>query len=176
LVEEGKVLKKEAQMLVKGSGVWDALFHSRPCPEGIFAQNLNGISRHVKTTQEHLSVTKKSTAEWMRCRTPLPRQTDQMTALGFLMDGALSFVPLAFSHLYFDNTTACSSLDFALRVFSNKIDVEAWHLRELVTDVAAEGRSYCEGRLFDEEGRCVASMTQQGIMRALPGGKATGKL
>ncbi|KAF2690023.1 Thioesterase/thiol ester dehydrase-isomerase, partial [Lentithecium fluviatile CBS 122367] len=165
LVEEGKVSKDEAQGFWTSFGLHDALFDSRPCPEGIFAQNLNGRSKKVETTQEGLHVTEKSTADWVRCRTPLPTQADHRTAMAFLMDSALSFTPLAFSQMYLDDTAACSSLDFALRLFSNSINLEAWHLRELVTHVGAEGRTYSEARIWDENRRCVGNMTQQGIMR-----------
>ena len=174
LVEEKKVTEKEAQMFKSSFAVSRSLYETRPCPEGIFAQNLNGVAKRAPTSQDALPITSKSTAEWLRCRTPLPTEADQITALAFLMDGALSFAPLAFSHLYLDDTAACSSLDFALRVFGNDVDLGKWCLKELVTHGAGVGRSFSEGRLWDGEGRLVAGITQQSIIRAFPEGK-TGK-
>ena len=86
------------------------------------------------------------------------------------MDYALSVVPLAFGSMCLDDAGACSSLDFALRVFSNRVDMNEWHLRQMKTSVGAEGRTYSEGLLWDRERRCVASMTQQCILRVKPGG------
>jgi acyl-CoA thioesterase II len=174
LVEENIARPDEAQAFRKSFAVSHAVWENRPCPEGIFAQNLLGVCKTVPTTQDEIPITDKSTAEWTRCRTALPTEADQIAALAFLMDGALSFAPLAFSNLYLDDVAACSSLDFALRVFVNGVDLSKWHLRELTTQVAGEGRSFSEGRLWDEEGRCVAGVTQQSIMRAIPDGK--GKL
>jgi acyl-CoA thioesterase len=88
-----------------------------------------------------------------------------MASLGFLMDGMLSFLPLIHNHLSFDDVAACSTLDFALRVFSPRIDMNHWHLREVISHHAGHGRSYSESRLWDEQGSLVASMTQQAIIR-----------
>jgi len=59
-------------------------------------------------------------------------------------------------------------LDFALRVFSNDVDFSAWHFKEMKTSVGAEGRTYSEARMWDENGSMVASMTQQSILRPRP--------
>jgi acyl-CoA thioesterase len=63
-----------------------------------------------------------------------------------------------------------SSLDFALRIFT-KIDMNEWTLRERRTTRAGGSRSYTEGRLWNEKGELLASMTQQCILRLRPGVK-----
>ncbi|KAF2197512.1 acyl-CoA thioesterase II [Delitschia confertaspora ATCC 74209] len=144
-------------------------FDTRHCPEGIFAQNFSGMLKHVPTTQDHLKITEKATAEWVRARHTLEREVDNVVALVFNMDAAIAFAPLSFSHMFVDDVAACSTLEFALRLFSNDIKMEEWHLREMTTANAAEGRTFSEARLWDEGGRMCASMSQQGIMRPKKG-------
>ena len=135
MLKEGKISEEIADFYHVSFGISREIWENRPCPEGIFAQNVSGISKSTQTTQEHLAITEKSTAEWVRARDPLPSETDQVTALAFLMDGAVSFAPLAFNHMYIDDTAACSSLDFALRLFSNEFDLgkcQYWVCRHAV--------------------------------------------
>ncbi|KAJ9657102.1 hypothetical protein H2201_008310 [Coniosporium apollinis] len=148
---------------------WD----QRQCPEGVFAQNLMGIAKEIRTTQDDLSITEKASADWLRSKHPLITKAEQLSALAFLMDCALSFVPLAHSHQFLEDAGACSSLDFALRVFVSDLDLNDWHLREMKTVTGDEGRTYSESRLWDRKGRMVASMTQQSILRLPKGVKAT---
>ncbi|KZM26066.1 uncharacterized protein EKO05_0005877 [Ascochyta rabiei] len=143
------------------------LFEARMCPEGVFAQNLTGIAKAVPHSQDDRPLVERTSADWFRCASKLPSQTEQLGALAFYSDGALSFCPLSFSHLYHEDSAACSSLDFALRVFG-EVDVQKWCLREITTSVGAEGRTYSEAWIWDEEGRAVACMSQQSILRAWP--------
>lgn len=174
MVRDGKVGQKLVDMQNTSFGLFARLFNTRPCPEGIFAQLITGLAKHLPTTQDHLELTDRSTADWVKLPDVLEDQTENVACLGFLLDGALAFAPLTFSHMFLDDSSATSSLDFALRVFSNKVEMGEWHLREMVTHVGAEGRTYSEARMWDEGGRCVASMTQQSIMR--PRKKKGGKL
>lgn len=101
-----------------------------------------------------------------------------------MVDGAIAFLPLSFNHLFFDDVSAVSSLDFALRIFQNGkedaveggLDVNKWHLREMNTATASEGRSYSESWVWDEQGRAVACMSQQSILRPRLQGKGMEKL
>jgi acyl-CoA thioesterase len=81
------------------------------------------------------------------------------------MDGALSFIPLTHSKMSLHDAGACSSLDFALRIMSNKIDMREWNFKEMKTIHGSDGRTYSEGRLFDRKGKMVAIMNQQSILR-----------
>jgi len=148
-------------------------FDQRPCPESISTQNLKGMAKHVKTAQDHLPLTSKTSADWFRAKDTLETEVQQFPTLAFAMDAAISFVPLTHSHKFLDDAAACSSLDFALRIFSNDVNLNDWHLREQATVTGAEGRTYTEARLWDRDGNMVASMTQQCIMRPKPGIKSS---
>lgn len=163
----GKVNKEFHDLYAKAFSVSASLFDVRPCLEGIFAQNLSGLAKNLPHTQDDLPLTSRTTADWFRSSEHLPTPTDNLAALTFYSDGALSFCPLSFSHLYLDDSAACSSLDFALRFFRD-VDVNQWHLREISTHAGSEGRTFSECWIWDEQGRAVASMSQQSIMRVLP--------
>lgn len=167
LLATRKVDKESHDAYAKAFQVLSSLFEARPCPEGIFPQTLSGLAKHLPHTQDNLPITSRTTADWFRSREHLPTPTDNLTALTFYSDGALSFCPLSFSHLYLDDSAACSSLDFALRFFRD-VDVNQWHLREISTNAGSEGRTFSECWIWDEQGRAVATMSQQSIMRVLP--------
>lgn len=175
LVEDGHITEKEIALFDTLFSSMGRYFDIKPCPEGVGSQNLVGLAKHVKTTQDHLTLPEKSSADWYKHRETLPTQADSLAAMFYLLDGAISFVPLTHSHLTLSDAGACSSLDFALRVFSNDVKLDQWHLRELKTVTGGNGRTYSESRLWDEGGNMVASMTQQCIMRPLPA-KAESKL
>jgi acyl-CoA thioesterase len=167
MVQEGKVSQELVDEHNTAFGLAKSLFQARQCPEGFFGQTLMGMVKELPTTQDSLPLTERSTADWVRSREMVPSedQTEQVTMMAFFMDGAIAFCPLTFSHMFLDDSAATSSLEFALRVFSNDIDMNKWQLREIKTVVGAEGRTYSEGKLWEDGGRCVASMTQQSIMR-----------
>ncbi|KAF2116116.1 acyl-CoA thioesterase II [Lophiotrema nucula] len=165
MVEEGKISQKVAGLHMQTFGVLDRFFETRYCPEGIFYHKLTGIAKKLPTPQDDLPLTQRSTGDYIRPLHPLGTYPNQLCNLSFFMDGAISFSPLVFNHMFLDDTAACSSLDFALRVFQSELKMEEWHLREMITHVGGEGRSYSEAKVWNEEGKCVASMTQQSINR-----------
>lgn len=134
----------------------------RPTPEGVAAHNLNGLAKTAKTPQDGSSLTSKTSADWFRC---LHSIRDNYAGLGFVLDGALSFIPLTHNNMFLDDASACSSLDFSLRFFTTDIDMSRWHMREMKTIAAGNGRTYSESRLWDQQGNMVANMTQQSILR-----------
>ncbi|KAL5416237.1 hypothetical protein PMIN03_002274 [Paraphaeosphaeria minitans] len=147
----------------------ERLVESRSCPEGMAFQTMNGEIK-LPTTQDNLPLVDRFSGDYFKARHPLANQAEQMAALGFIMDAALSFIPLTHSSMSLRDATACSSLDFALRIFAYDIDINDWHFREFKTVVGGEGRTYSESRLWNEAGKMVANMTQQSILRpfALP--------
>jgi acyl-CoA thioesterase II len=173
LLDDGKITQAMLDAHAKTFGLLRHLYDQRPCPETVFPQNLFGMAKDLPTTQDHLPTTSKTNADWFRCIEPLPTPIDNMTNLTFLIDGAIAFLPLSFNHLWFDDMGACSSLDFALRFFKSgdEVDVEKWHLREMKTSVGSEARSYGEAWVWDENGRAVACMSQQSILRPKAGAK-----
>jgi acyl-CoA thioesterase II len=149
-------------------GLMNRLFDSRLPLEGVSAHNLSGLAGKVETGQEHLSITDKTSADWFRARHKPESGHGHYSALAFIMDSNLSFLPLTHNGMSLYDSGPCSSLDFAMRFFTNDLDVSKWHLRELRCVVGQEGRTYSESRLWDEAGNMVANMTQQSILRPKP--------
>ena len=74
-------------------------------------------------------------------------------------------VPVAFAGIGYGNIASATSLEFALRIFSNSIDVSQWVMREEKTVVGREGRTYTEARVWNAEGNMIASMSEQCLLR-----------
>ncbi|SPO05146.1 uncharacterized protein DNG_07832 [Cephalotrichum gorgonifer] len=164
-----KLLPREkAKAFTVMYGMKDAFMETRVCTEGVAGQNLSGLV-NVKTDQDHLPITSKTSASWTRIRHPISQTADKFAALGFVMDEALSFLPLTHTGKALYDVAACSSLDFALRFFTAEIDLSRWLFREWNTIAGGDGRTYTEARLWDREGKMVATMTQQSILRPKPG-------
>lgn len=168
LIATGHIDECVAQRHIALFGMLLSFFETRPCIAGVSCQNLAGGAKHIQTTQDHLPITSKTSAEWQRAAHPLANRDEQAAALSFLMDGGLSFLPLIHDHRFLDDAGACSSLDFALRIFVPTIDIIQWHLKERKTIAADVGRTYSESRLWNQSGSMVASMTQQCILRPKP--------
>ena len=167
--QAGRLSSNQSKAMETLFGLSKDLYELRQCPEGVGAQNLNGLAKNVRTSQDGLSPTAKSSADWIRVKHPLQTESEQMAVLGFIMDGMLSFLPLTHNHMFLDDAAACASLDFALRIFSPDINMHQWNLREYIGHRAGHGRTYSESKLWDENGNLVANMTQQSILRVPPG-------
>ena len=164
----GLATQQEADHFSKTFSANAELFESRYCTNGVSGQNLGGVAKHAPTMQDNLPITSRTSAEWQRALCELKTPAENFAALAFLMDAALSFLPLTFMNMFLDDVGACASLDFALRMFTGDLRLQDWLLKERSTSRGGEGRTYSEGRVFDERGQMVASMTQQSIMRAKP--------
>ncbi|KAF2502867.1 Thioesterase/thiol ester dehydrase-isomerase [Lophium mytilinum] len=165
LVKEGKVSQKMVDVFNIVFGLMARFWESRSPPGTVMSEKLYGMAKHLKTTQDHLPITSKTSAEWVRSKSKLSTEAENISALSFYMDGALSFIPLSYSNLFLQDAAACSTLDFALRLFSNKVDMNQWHIKEMKTINGGEGRTYNEAQIWDQQGNMIASMTQQCIMR-----------
>lgn len=178
MVESGvissQVLKEHDRIFPLLTRFYDVLL----VPDSVMAQNLKGLAKHLKTTQDSRPLHEKVTADVFRLKPSAAATThaENMAAFAFMADAVLSFLPLGHNHLSMDDASACASLDFALRLFRNDMDVNTWLRREAWTSVGADGRTYSESQFWDENGRnLIASMTQQSIMRPKTmkeGGKA----
>lgn len=168
LVREGHIPRRAADAHKTMFAMAESFFETRQCTDGVSGQNLMGLAKGLETTQDHRPIYERTSAEWMRARMPLADEAENSAALAFIMDGALSFLPLNLDHKDFGDAGACSTLDFALRVMRPGLDMRGWHMRERRTIAAAVGRSYSESRLWDERGRMVAVMTQSCIIRPPP--------
>ncbi|KAH8705862.1 acyl-CoA thioesterase II [Talaromyces proteolyticus] len=165
MIKTGRISSAQAKAFDKMFGLLQRLFNVRLCPESIAGQTLMGIGKDIQTTQDHLPITEKTSSQWFQPRQPVNEESDHVAGLAFMLDGALSFLPLIHNHMFLNDVSACSSLDFAFRIFSPNVNLNNWHLRENVTHVGAHGRTYSESRVWDESGNMVASMTQQSILR-----------
>lgn len=107
------------------------LFEQRPCESGILAQNLMGVAMRARHTQEGLPLHARTSGDWFRVREGdvLRSRDEHAAALAFMMDAALAFVPLMHSHSFWTEAGACSTLDFALRVFVDGVDMNRSTLR-----------------------------------------------
>lgn len=167
LLSNGLISEKQAEMAsARGMfGLMWKFFDTRHPIEGVAGQNLFGIAQQIPTDQDSLHITEKTSAEWIKTLAPLESRAEKMSALAFVLDGALSFTAMAHSGLWFEDIGVASTLDFAMRLFIPDVNLSHWHLRERNTLAAAAGRQYSESRMWDREGNLVASMTQQSILR-----------
>lgn len=164
LVTSGKASPELVSLLATEASLMRRVFDIRSSPEGVMRQNLLGRLK-TPTTQEHLTLPERTTGDYFKTKHTLISLSDQVAGVGFLLDGSLSFTPLAHSSISLEAAGACSNLDFALRVFINEVNLNEWNYREIKTATGGDGRTYSEARLWDKEGRMVANMTQQCILR-----------
>lgn len=175
LLDRGIVTKEAVQMQKKLFGLADRLLDRRLCPEGIITQALTGFAKKGSpTTQDHLSLPSKTSSDYFRSRHSLRCPAEHVSALAFIMDMGTSLLPVVHDGLSLDEVAAQSSLDFALRIFKNDLDLNAWNLRELSTITGGNGRAYTEAQVWDSKGLMVCNMTQQSILR--PKNPTTAKL
>ncbi|OAP54488.1 acyl-CoA thioesterase II [Fonsecaea erecta] len=168
LLARGLVTDEDARSYRTATSILLSFFENRFCPEGVWGQTLGGAAKHIQTTQDHLPITSKTSGDWFRASQPLSTTSEHLAALAFMMDAGPSFMPLIHDHKGMHDAGAASTLDFALRVFVNDVDITRWHLRERMTRTAGAARNYAESRLWDQNGTMVASMTQQCILRPKP--------
>lgn len=165
----GEMTAQEAEFNKGAMKLIFGLLEQRPCTEGVFGQNMSGMARGAKTSQDGRKMTEKTTADWWRVKpgTNLKTGGESAAAMAYVMDSFMAFAALVFTQRSIeDGITA--SLDFSFRVFETgeDLDFNKWHLREVVTHQGGKGRTYSEARMWDEGGKMICCMTQQGIMRA----------
>lgn len=188
-VHEGKVDSKAADYL---ENVLFAL--NRKClisalpPQSIHSQNAVGLDPLAESDQHAAPLADRVTADWVKslqhlasppsppASLPESNYNDVGAALAvtsasanacllaFLMDAALSFIPLTFSKMSLMDASAVSSLDCALRFFAVP-NLDQWHLREMQTVTGNECRTYAESFLWDRNQNLVACMTQACVLR-----------
>ncbi len=99
---------------------------------------------------------------WFRYRQPLPdNQVFHVCTLAYMSDMTLigsAKVP------HPDVVTQTASLDHALW-FLRPFRADEWLLYDQTSPSADFGRALAQGRIFDREGRMVAAVVQEGLMR-----------
>jgi len=166
LLTQGLTDPRTVEMHKVAFGLLDRLVDVCYCQEGVLTQNMTGFAkRGTPTSQDHIPLPHRTSGDWFKAKHEMEMPGDHAAGLAMILDGALSFLALAHSGRSFADASAQSSLDFAFRVFENKIDLNDWHLREMSTVTGGNGRTFNEAKVWDKEGRMVAEMTQQCILR-----------
>ncbi|OJJ54553.1 hypothetical protein ASPSYDRAFT_93472 [Aspergillus sydowii CBS 593.65] len=119
----------------------------------------------VKRSESETALPLAIHAERFRSRTPLGNEAEQVSSLAFYMDKGLGYIPALHCGYRPSDARACASLDFSLRLFDHELDIQKWHVTEQKSVVANNARAYSEGRVWDSNGRLLACMTQQTILR-----------
>ena len=110
---------------------------------------------------------------WVRLRSPLPEGSDPLlhkAMLAYACDELALEPVLRSTGLCFSTPgLSMASLDHSMH-FHRRVDMNRWHLFTQRAISAYGGRGKASADVFDEEGRHVASLTQEGMVRApLPG-------
>ncbi|KAJ9093420.1 hypothetical protein QFC21_006451 [Naganishia friedmannii] len=126
----------------------------KPIPESMGVAKALGLNSAVRTSQDDLPLQQRTNAHWWRIK-------EVKGGGGMLTTPGERAAAVAF----FDAVSAVSTLEFSLRFFSPPNPNE-WLLHEQHTENAGMGRTFSTGRVWDKDGKCVASMSQQSIMRA----------
>jgi acyl-CoA thioesterase len=77
----------------------------------------------------------------------------------------MALIPAGFAGLEWQQIKQAGSLDFALRILSNDLDLSRWILREERTIAGGDGRTFTESRMWNDQGKMIAHMSQQGFLR-----------
>ena len=103
---------------------------------------------------------------WFRIKGPLPEDgTIHCALLAYLSDMTLLNTALiAHGRTIFDPRIQVASLDHALW-FHETPRVDQWLLYAQESPVAAHGRALARGQIFDQPGRLIASVAQEGLIR-----------
>lgn len=164
LVAEALAKGQDTQLVVGGYvSMLDA--QVRICETRLCRNGLPGNPLTSGTSQDHLSITEKASAEWIRSHHPLEGEAENTAALVSIMDSGLTPLPLILESKNLFEPSACSTLDFALRIMLPGIQINNWHLRERKTVAAAVGRTYSESRVWDGGGNLVVTASQSNILR-----------
>ena len=103
---------------------------------------------------------------WMKARDPLPDNPEvHLALLAYMSDTYLIDVCLLpAGRFYKDSSMQVASLDHALW-FHGECRADEWLLHVLEADQVGGGRGLGRGHFFTPEGRLVATVMQQGLMR-----------
>lgn len=189
-VAEGRLAQREADFLRNVIFALNekTIIGTNP-PESLHAENGIGADAKADSEQYKRPLTDRVCVDYLKSRALLgghskpppsspPRALDVTPAAAnaaftaFIMDAALSFIPLTMSGMNLNMAGAVSSLDCALR-FHAKLDFDKFHLREMQTISGNDCRTYSEAMLWDESKNLVATMNQSCILRPKPPHKSS---
>lgn len=145
----------------------------------ILRETLFGVVPKLNTAQQRNlpDLTQRRSADYLRAKEtlkpispsdgalPMTARSVQASFISFMIDGAIAFYPLVESGLGFSDYGACSSLDFAFRLHDDDYDFSQLHLREMRTYCGDRQRTFNEALVWNLEGKLIASVTQQSVLR-----------
>ncbi|CAD6967929.1 unnamed protein product [Tilletia controversa] len=147
----------------------------RPLPTSPIHESVTGFDVDRPTTQDSLSVTDKTAADYLRwTESPAellranPERTQasgwtlaslNVCSLSLSLDYHLAGIALFFSKIPRAHALFVS-LDFSLRFHVSDIDATQWHLREVKAISGGEGRSFSEAGVW-KGNTLVATISQQ---------------
>lgn len=182
-LKSGAVKERDVKGLKATFGLLNKVADCRNNKGDIFDETLTGIIGKSDTAQQKAipDLTKRRNMDYFRSKEtlepikeeregalPMMMSALQASFAGFMLDGALSFYPLTQSGLRLTDAGACSTLDFALRFHDDEFDLQEYHLREMRTYCADRNRTFNEALLWNKDGKLIASMSQQCVLRAKP--------
>ncbi len=113
----------------------------------------------IRSPKQHL---------WFKANGNIP--TDKITQnslLAYVSDFNLLITALLPHNLsFFTTPMKIASLDHAMWFHSDH-GINGWMLYEVESITAANGRAYCVGKIFSQEGKLVASVSQEGLIRMI---------
>ena len=119
------------------------------------------VSRYVTRTK-----TSPRQSIWIRATGPIGDDTNlHRCLLAYASDFTLLDTALiAHGKLLFDADVQLASIDHAMWLHGD-FRADDWLLYEQESSFAGGARGFCSGKLFTRDGRLVASVTQEGLMR-----------
>ncbi|PWY97115.1 hypothetical protein BCV70DRAFT_81590 [Testicularia cyperi] len=180
-VQQGAIAQEAADVLENKIFALNkkVLIGAQP-PESLHTDNGIGVDATVTSKHHANPLPERYAADWFKSRVALgtlsPPPSSDPKALpvtsasanasltAFVMDGALSFIPLTFSQKFLSDAGSVSSLDCALR-FHSVLNLDDFHLREMYTLAGNDCRTYSEALLWDRDENLVATMNQSCILR-----------
>ncbi len=103
---------------------------------------------------------------WMKISVPVsPNPSVQHSALAYLSDSTIiDHIVLPFGKRWRDEDFEGTSLDHAMW-FHGDCRADQWILFEQAVEWTGIGRGFTTGKMFDQTGRLIASIAQEGLMR-----------
>ncbi|CAD6967404.1 unnamed protein product [Tilletia controversa] len=166
---------------------WIGFLDFKTPKDSLMAQTYWTAHNHLPTTQDSVPVTDRVLSDWFRfvpdlsdkgvakisaerpdC-VPFRPSTAHNTFFAFALDQLIPITPVVVTKTQRREAAPDFSLDFSIRFHrEDGLDVNRWTLRQMKSLTAADGRSFNQVVLWDEDGRILATISQQGHLVPWP--------